>query len=149
MEIDGVSESASALASAREQESSTTLLNGYGTRSGGSASATSATAAIAYLNVNRQLTGTILSASTVSFNSGWEAAPSGLPATSVDNFTFFHKQMTWDSASTIIPRSAIVSFTQSGNSSTLILNTTNLDYDLVPGDEILGVGKFTTQDNLS
>jgi hypothetical protein len=42
-----------------------------------------------------------------------------------------------------------VSFTQSGNSSTLILNTTNLDYDLVPGDEILGVGKFTTQDNLS
>jgi hypothetical protein len=146
MEIDGVSESASALASARAQESSTTLLNGYGTRSGG---ASSATAAIAYLNVNRQLTGTILNASTVSFNSGWEEAPTGLPATSVDNFTFFHKQMTWDSASTIIPRSAIVSFTQSGNSSTLILNTTNLDYDLVPGDQILGVGKFITQDNLS
>ena len=144
-EIDGVSESASALATARSQESSTTLLNGYGTRSGG----VSAAEAIAYLNVNKQLTGTILSASTVSFNSGWLTAPVGLPVTSVDNFTFFHKQMTWNAASTIIPRSAIVSFTQSSNSSTLILNTTNLDYELVTGDQVLGVGKFINQDSLS
>jgi hypothetical protein len=144
-EIDGVSESASALATARSQESSTTLLNGYGTRAGG----VSAAEAIAYLNANKQLTGTILSSSTVSFNSGWLTAPVGLPVTSVDNFTFFHKQMTWNAASTIIPRSAIVSFTQSSNSSTLILNTTNLDYELVTGDQVLGVGKFINQDSLS
>ena len=51
--------------------------------------------------------------------------------------------------STIIPRTAIISFTVSGNTSTLILNLTNLDYDLVPGDEVVGIGKFTNQDALA
>jgi hypothetical protein len=84
----------------------------------------------------------------VSFASGWESAPAGLPATSVDNFTFLHKQMNWETAAAFIPRSAIVSFTQSAGISTLVVNTTNLDYNLVPGDQVVGIGKFIVQDNL-
>ena len=146
IEIDGVTESVSALANTAPRESSTTLLNGYGTRSGGSGA--SSTAAIAYLTINRQLTGTVLNSTTVSFASGWETAPTGLPATSIDNFTFLHKQMNWEMAAAFIPRSAIVSFTQSAGTSTLVVNTTNLDYNLVPGDQVVGIGKFIVQDNL-
>ena len=105
--------------------------------------------AITYLNINRQLTGTVTNSTTVSFNSGWVTAPSGMTATSIDNFIFYHKQMTWDAASALIPRSAIVSFTHSGNVSTLVLDATQLDYELQVGDKIVGVGKFTNQDTLA
>ena len=146
IEIDGVTESISSLANIAPREASTTLLNGYGSRNSGGSSSTEA---ITYLTINRQLTGTVLNATTISFPSRWEPAPAGLPTTSVDNFTFLHKQMNWETAASFIPRSAIVSFTQFGGSSTLVVNTANLDYELVPGDEVVGIGKFIVQDNLA
>lgn len=146
IEIDGVTESISALANTAPRESSTTLLNGYGTRGGGSGGGS--TIALEYLTINRQLTGTVLNSTTVSFASGWVTAPSGLPATTVDNFTFLHKQMNWEIATAFIPRSAIVSFTQSAGISTLVVNTAKLDYNLVPGDQVVGIGKFIVQDDL-
>ena len=41
-----------------------------------------------------------------------------------------------------IEASAIVSFTQSGNVSTLIINPAELGYGLDGQDEIIGIGKF-------
>lgn len=41
-----------------------------------------------------------------------------------------------------IESSAIVSFTQSGNVSTLIISETALGYGLDSQDEIIGIGKF-------
>jgi len=100
------------------------------------------TAAMIYLNNNKQLTGTVVDSVTVTFASGWETAPSGLPATSIDNFMFFANGM-------LIERSAIVSFTQTSGVSTLVIDPTNLGYTLVPGDEIVGLGKFINQDSLA
>ena len=98
--------------------------------------------AMIYVNTNKQLTGTVINSTTVTFNSGWDTAPFPLPATSVNNFMFFANGM-------LIERSSIVSFTQSSNISTLIINPTNLSYTFVLTDEIIGIGKFTAQDNLA
>jgi hypothetical protein len=98
--------------------------------------------AMIYVNTNKQLTGTVINSTTVTFNSGWDTAPFPLPATSVNNFMFFANGM-------LIERSSIVSFTQSDNISTLIINPTNLSYTFVSTDEIIGIGKFTEQDNLA
>ena len=98
--------------------------------------------AMIYVNTNKRLTGTVINSTTVTFNSGWDTAPFPLPATSVNNFMFFANGM-------LIERSSIVSFTQSSNVSTLIINPTNLNYIFVLADEIIGIGKFTEQDNLA
>jgi len=102
-----------------------------------------------YLNTNNQLTGTVTNTNTVSFPSGWLTAPTGMSLTSIDNFVFFHKSLNWDAASTVIPRSAIISFSELSDISTLVLNLTNLDYNLVPGDKVIGIGKFINQDALA
>lgn len=91
--------------------------------------------AITYINTNKELTGTVSNPTTVTFAAGWLTAPSNLPATSVDNFTFFCNGQ-------LIEKSAIVSFTQSGASSTLVINPTLLSYSLETDDEIIGIGKF-------
>ena len=112
-----------------------------GGRSSGNASINST---VIYLNSNYQLTGTVTNSTTVTFNSEWSAAPSPLPATSVSNFTFFvNGQM--------LERSAIVSFTQQTGlgTSRLIVNTTNLGFNLIGTDEVIGIGKFINQDSLA
>lgn len=100
------------------------------------------TAAMIYLNNNKQLTGTVINGTTVTFASGWESAPSGLPATSIDNFMFFANGI-------LIERSAIVSFTQSSGTSTLVIDPAKLSYSLVVTDEVIGLGKFLNQDSLA
>jgi hypothetical protein len=95
-----------------------------------------------YINTNKTLTGTIVSETTVTFNSGWVKAPSGLPATSVDNFMFFANGM-------LIERTSIVSFTQLNGVSTLVINPAQLSYSFVSEDEVLGIGKFLKQDSLA
>jgi hypothetical protein len=89
-----------------------------------------------YLNTNNQVSGLATSNTTVVFNKGWIIAPTGFPATSVDNFTFFCNGL-------LIEKQAIVSFTESGGTSTLIIEPTMLDYPLGVNDEIIGIGKFT------
>jgi len=116
---------------------------------GAGGSPSNISAVTAYININRQLTGTVIASDTITFPSDWVNAPALMPNTSVDNFVFFHKKLNWEMGSTIIPRTSIISFTEGINTSTLILNLTNLDYDLVLGDEIIGIGKFTNQDALA
>jgi hypothetical protein len=91
--------------------------------------------AVTYLGVNKTVTGVFVSANTVTFPNGFLDAPSGLPITSVNNFTFFVNGQ-------YIEASSIVSFTNNVTFSTLVLNTTALQYELEASDVIIGVGKF-------
>ena len=101
-------------------------------------------AIVTYLSTSKQMTGTIIDSTTVQFASAWLAAPSTLPATSIDNFTFFANGV-------LIERSAIVSFTQnySLGTSTLVIDSTKLGYTLSSSDEVIGIGKFQNQDSLA
>jgi hypothetical protein len=106
------------------------------------ASSTTLNAAMLYVNTNRQLTGVATNGNTVIFNSGWESAPAPLPSTTINNFMFFVNGV-------LIERSAIISFTDSGLVSTLVVSTANLGYSFKSGDEVVGIGKFIEQDSLS
>ena len=90
---------------------------------------------LVYINTNKQLTGTVTSAVTVTFNSTWLIAPAGLPATSIDNFTFFCNGQ-------FIEKSAIVSFVEASGNSTLTINSAQLGYSFEATDEIIAIGKF-------
>jgi len=90
---------------------------------------------IAYLNTNKTVTGAFASSNTVIFPNGFLNAPTGLPATSVLNFTFFVNGQ-------YVEASSITSFTDGGSYSTLVLNTTLLGYELESSDVIIGIGKF-------
>ena len=89
---------------------------------------------ILYINTNKELTGTFVNPTTVVFGP-WLSAPSGLPATSVDSFTFFCNGQ-------FIEKTAIVSFTQSNGVSTLVIDPTLLQYSFEQSDIITGIGKF-------
>jgi len=91
---------------------------------------------LSYLNTNKQLEGTFVNNTTVTFPSGWLVSPSGLPATSIDSFNFFCN-------SQYIEQSAIVSFSQSGNISTLIIDPLLLSYDFEASDLVIAIGKFS------
>jgi len=91
---------------------------------------------LTYLNTNIQKLGTFVNPTTVTFNSGWLNAPSGLPATNVSNFTFFVN-------GTLVEGAAIVSFTQNAGISTLVINPTELGYNISPSDEVVAIGKFS------
>jgi hypothetical protein len=93
-------------------------------------------ATLRYLAANKQLQGTFVNASTMTFSGTWLSAPSGLPATSIDNFSFFAN-------GNFIEKSAIVSFTTDGiGTSTLVINPSLLGYSFDSGDLVLGIGKF-------
>jgi hypothetical protein len=114
---------------------------GSSTSGGGNISILSS---LQYLNTNHQLTGTVINSNTITFASGWISATTQLPATSVNNFTFFiNGQM--------LERSSITSFTQdiSGDLTTLVINTTSLGFTLNITDEVIGIGKFINQDTLA
>lgn len=90
---------------------------------------------IAYINTNKTVTGTYASSNTVVFPNGFLIAPTGLPPTSVINFTFFVNGQ-------YVEASSIISFTDNTTTSTLVLNTTALGYELEASDVIVGIGKF-------
>jgi len=93
-------------------------------------------ATLTYLNTNIQLLGTFVNSTTVTFASGWIAAPSGLPATSLNNFSIFCN-------GALIENAAIVSFTESGGVlTTLVINPTELGYSFDSQDEVVAIGKF-------
>ena len=92
-------------------------------------------ASVIYINSNKTVTGAYASSNTVVFPKGFLIAPSTLPPTSVNNFTFFVNGQ-------YVEASSIVSFTDSITSSTLILNTVALGYELDVSDVIIGIGKF-------
>jgi hypothetical protein len=90
-----------------------------------------------YLNTNITKQGTYVSATTARFsNTDILKAPGSLPATTVNNFSFFVNGQYMQPGN-------IVSFSKSGNDLILILNTTLLGFELESTFEIIGVGKFT------
>jgi hypothetical protein len=103
---------------------------------GGGGGNTVSSATLTYLNTNIQQTGTYVNSTTVTFASGWLSAPSGLPATSLNNFTIFCN-------GTLIEGTAIVSFTESGGVTTLVINASLLGYSFSPSDEVIAIGKFS------
>lgn len=107
------------------------------TPSGGGGGGGISTAALIYLNTNIQQFGTYVNSVTVSFNSGWLAAPAGLPATSISNFTIFCN-------GTLIEASAIVSFTENAGITTLVINPSALGYSFDSTDEVIAIGKFSS-----
>ena len=89
-----------------------------------------------YLDTNKTVTGAVANSTTVTFANGWLTAPSPLPATSVNNFTFFVNGQ-------YVEPTSITSFVQGGGISTLVLNTTALGYGLEANDVVISVGKFS------
>ena len=98
-------------------------------------STVSITAALTYINTNKQLTATVVNSTTATFASGWIAAPSSLPATSIDNFILYANGI-------LLEKTAITSFTQSSNVTTLVIDTAALGYSFENDDEIIAIGKF-------
>ena len=89
-----------------------------------------------YLNTNIQKLGNYVDPTTTTFNSGWLVAPSGLPPTSLNNFSIFINGQ-------LVEEAAIVSFTESGGITTLVIDPVELGYSLSPTDEIVAIGKFS------
>jgi hypothetical protein len=105
------------------------------TPSGGSGTVTSA--AMVYLNANTQKTGTFVNSTTMTFASGWLVAPIGIPAPNVNNFIIFCN-------GNLIEGTAIVSFTQAGGVTTLVIDPTALGYSFTSIDEVIAIGKFSS-----
>jgi hypothetical protein len=108
-----------------------------GPAGGGGGGGTLNNQTIAYLGTNIQKTGTYVNTFTVTFPNGWLPSPVGLPPTSVNNFTFFCN-------GALIESSAIVSFTENENISTLVINPSQLGYNLDSSDEVIAIGKFSS-----
>ena len=96
-------------------------------------------ATLTYLNTNTQQLGTFVNSTTVTFNSGWLLAPSGLPATSVSNFSIFCN-------GALIEAAAISSFNVdiANAVTTLVINTVQLGYGFDLQDEVIAIGKFNS-----
>ena len=93
---------------------------------------------LVYLSTNVQKLGTFISSTTITFASGWLPAPTGLPATSLNNFSIFCN-------GTLIENEAISSFIDNGNNtSTLIIIPLELGYSFNAQDEIIAIGKFSS-----
>ena len=90
---------------------------------------------LSYLNTNVQRLGTFVNPTTVTFASGWLTAPTGLPTTSLDNFSIFCNGV-------LIENAAIVSFTESNGVTTLVIDIFELGYGFTATDEIVAIGKF-------
>jgi hypothetical protein len=93
-------------------------------------------AAITYLGINKTVVGTYSSTTTIIFAANWAVAPSGLPATSIDNFTFFVNGQ-------YIEKTAITSFSQAGSTSVLVIDPTILGFSFESNDLVIAVGKFS------
>ena len=94
-------------------------------------------AVLQYLNTNIQKLGTFVNPTTITFASSWLPAPAGLPATSLNNFSVFCNGQ-------LIEEAAIVSFTESGGITTLIIDETELGFGFDSLDEVVAIGKFNS-----
>ena len=92
---------------------------------------------LTYLNTNIQKLGTFVNATTITFPSGWLAAPIGLPPTSADSFLVFCNGI-------LIEKAAILSFTELSGVTTLVIDPVELGYDFSNTDEVIAVGKFSS-----
>lgn len=88
-----------------------------------------------YLSINNQVTGAYVGSTTAVFAYDWIVAPSPLPSTNSNQFIFFVNGQ-------LIEKTAIVSFTQGANISTLVIDVAALGFGFISTDEIIGIGKF-------
>ena len=88
-----------------------------------------------YLSINNQVTGAYVGSTTAVFAYDWIVAPSPLPSTNSNQFIFFVNGQ-------LIEKTAIVSFTQGANISTLVIDAAALGFSFISTDEIIGIGKF-------
>jgi hypothetical protein len=88
-----------------------------------------------YLNTNIQKLGVVIDTTTTTFNSGWLSSPTGLPPTSLNNFSIFINGQ-------LIEENSIISFTESGGVTTLVVDPIELGFNLSPTDIIVAIGKF-------
>lgn len=95
-------------------------------------------AEVAYLNTNTlKIADTVTAPNTAVFTGAAILQPpagSSLPATSVNNFTFF--------INGINVASFFVTLVEAGGDVTLTFNTTSMGYTLISTDEVIAVGKF-------
>jgi hypothetical protein len=93
--------------------------------------------AAAYLNINKtSLAAEVENGKIAIFPNGFAKAPSPLPTPSVIDFTFFVNGQ-------LIEPAAIGSFKDNfNNTSTLTIIPTELGFDLLATDEVVGIGKF-------
>jgi hypothetical protein len=73
----------------------------------------------------------------MTFASGWLSAPIGLPAPTVNNFVIFCN-------GNLIEGTSIISFTQAGGVTTLVIDPTALGYSFTSIDEVIAIGKFSS-----
>tara|TARA_R110000782_G_C14762263_1_gene408262 strand:- start:28 stop:1293 length:1266 start_codon:yes stop_codon:yes gene_type:complete len=92
---------------------------------------------LTYLNTNVQRVGSVTNTTTASFPYGWLSSPTGLPATSIENFTLFCNGV-------LIEKTAVVSFTVLSGVTTLVIDPAELGYTFQAGDEIIAIGKFSS-----
>ena len=93
-------------------------------------------AALIYLNVNKAVTATTVTSNAAIFNASFYIAPSGLPDTNKNSFTYFVNGQ-------LIEPAAITTFVDNNNNTcTLTINTTELGFTLVSTDEVVAIGKF-------
>jgi hypothetical protein len=90
----------------------------------------------AYLNTSIQENGTYIDPVTVTFPRAWLLAPTGLPVTSINDFSFFVN-------GAFIDQTSVVSWTTDGVSiSTLVIDPVALQFSFGPTDLITAIGKF-------
>ncbi len=91
--------------------------------------------ALIYADITKVVQGTYSNPTTVIFNATWVVAPATLPGTNIDSFTFFVNGQN-------IEQSAIVSFSEVGATSVLVIDPNVLQFSFDPSDVVLAVGKF-------
>lgn len=93
---------------------------------------------LAYLNTNKTLKADVVTASTTAIFVGaailQPAAGSTLPATTVNNFTFYINGQ-------YVP-SSLITLTEAGGNVTAVFDTVGLEYTLESDDEVIAIGKW-------
>jgi len=95
-------------------------------------------ATLTFLGTNVSVLATSQTSDTATFPGSFLTAPSGLPATSKNDFIFFVNGQNCEPA-------AISNFTDNGNGTcTVTFNTSELGFTIAATDEVVGTGKFNT-----
>lgn len=94
------------------------------------------TGTLTYLNTNKAIIASTVTSNTAIFSAAFYAAPSSLPDTNKNSFTYFINGQ-------LIEPAAITTFVDNSNGTcTLTINTTELGFTLVNTDEVVAIGKF-------
>lgn len=89
-----------------------------------------------YLGTSKTIYATTITANTVTFSAAFLSAPSPLPPTNKNSFTYFVNGQ-------LVDTNSVTDFIDNGNGTcTLVLNTGLLGYTLISNDQVIAIGKF-------